>query len=98
MVALNNSADGSHPENASEVFVDLPGPMTLSAAGEELSHMGLLYASKDELIAPAATAGTSLPVHISTNGSDFSLLLEHGLPSRRQVTLVVPHLVRVAGV
>ena len=80
---LSNSADGSHPENASEVFVDLPGPMTLGAASEELSPLGLLYASKDELIAPAATAGASFPVYISTNGSDFSLLLEHGLPSKR---------------
>ena len=90
MVILNNSTDGSHPENASEVFVNLPGPMTLGAAGEESSHVGLLDASKDELIAPAATAGASFPAHISTNGSDFSLLLEHGLSSKRQVTLVEP--------
>jgi hypothetical protein len=55
----------------------------LGAAGEQLSYLGLVYAAKDELIASAATAGTSFPVHISTNRSDFSLLLEHGLPSKR---------------
>ena len=75
--------NGSHPENTSEVFVDLAGPMTLGAAGEQLSYLGLVYAAKDELIASAATAGTSFPVHISSNRSDFSLLLEHGLPSKR---------------
>ena len=93
-MALNNSADGSHPENASEVFVDLPGPMTLGAAGEELSHVGLLYASKDELIAPAATAGASFPAHISTNGSDFSLLFEHGLTLQEIGHARGTHLVR----
>ena len=80
---LNDIADSLHPENAPEVFVDLPGTMALGATSEEFSHLRLLYASKDELIAPAATAGASFPVHISTNGSDFSLLLEHGLPSKR---------------
>ena len=28
-----------HPQNAPEVFVDLPGTMTLRTAGEELSHV-----------------------------------------------------------
>ena len=69
-----------HPEDSPEILINLSGAMALGATSEELSHMGLLYTSKDELIASATTAGASFPVHVSTNGSDFSLLLEHGLP------------------
>ena len=74
---------GLHPEDAPEILIDLPGALTLSAASKELSDLRLLYAPEDELVAPAATAGTSLPVHISTNGSDFSRLLEHRLPLQK---------------
>jgi hypothetical protein len=80
----------SHPENASQVFVDLPRAMTLRAAGEKLSHLGLLDATEHELIGATATTGARLSMHIPANGSNLPLLLEHGLPSNRQVKLVNP--------
>jgi hypothetical protein len=36
---LNASTDGLHPQNAPKIFVDLPGTMTLGAAGKKLSHL-----------------------------------------------------------
>ena len=87
MSILIGRAHPLHPKNTPEVLVNFSRAMALGAARKELSHVGLLYASKDELIAPAAAAGACLSMHISANRSDFSLLLEHGLPSKRQVKL-----------
>jgi hypothetical protein len=69
-----------HPEDAPEVLINFPRAMTLGAPGKELPHMRMLHGSKDELVAPTATAGTGLSMHISPNRSDLSLLLEHGFP------------------
>ena len=78
---------GLHPEDAPEVFVDLTRTMTLGAASKKLSHVRMLHASKDELVASASTTGASLSMHISSDGPNFSLLLEHGLPSRKTSVL-----------
>ena len=92
MLDLNTLVDGLHPENAPEVFVDLTRTMTLGASRKELSHLRMLHASEDELIAPASATGAGLSMHISSNGSDFSLLLEHRLPSTKTGKLAATHL------
>ena len=68
-----------HPEDAPEVLVDFPRPMTLGAAHKQLSHICLLYSAKHELITLAAAAGAGFAMHISANRADFPLSLEHGL-------------------
>src|SRR5689334_4242613 len=69
-----------HPQDAPEVFVDLPRTMALTAAGKQFAYLRLLHAPDDQLIAPAATAGAGLPMNVSANRSDFSLLLHHRVP------------------
>ena len=71
-----------HPEDAPEVLVDFPRPMTLGAAHEQLSHIRLLYSAKHELVTLATAAGAGFAMHISANRADFPLSLEHRLFSR----------------
>jgi hypothetical protein len=82
-VVLGARAGNLHPEDAPQVLVDFPRAMTLGASHKELSHMGLLYGAKHELITLAATAGAGFSMHISANRPDFPLSLEHGFPPGR---------------
>ncbi len=54
--------------------------MTLAAAGKKLPHLGLCITSQHQLVGSTSAAGTGLPLDISPNSADSSLLFLHGCP------------------
>ena len=68
-----------HPQNSTEIFIDLAGLMTLATASKQFSQLRLLQAAENKLIISASAGDAGSTAYVSANGSRFSLLLEHKL-------------------
>ena len=69
-----------HPQNATQIFVEFLGTLTLDATSKEAMIVCDGRGTKYQLILIPPTKRTSFPFELSSDGADLSQLSVHGEP------------------